>query len=76
MSIPTQTLDARGLQCPMPILRARRALNGLASGDTLKVLASDPGSIRDIASFCDQTGNRLVATVDHRGEISFLIRKL
>ena len=55
-------LDARGLNCPMPILRAKKALKDVAAGDTLKVLATDPGSVNDFESFCRTTGNELVKT--------------
>ena len=53
----TATLDARGLNCPLPILRTKKALNGLASGDTLHLISTDPGSVKDIDAFCQQTGN-------------------
>ncbi len=54
-------VDARGLNCPLPILRAKKALSDLASGQILKVVATDPGSQRDFAAFAKQTGNALVA---------------
>lgn len=69
------TLDARNLNCPLPILRTRKALNGLASGETLEVLATDPGSMKDIDSFCKQTGNTLVSTNEQQGQYTFVIRK-
>lgn len=69
------TLDARNLNCPLPILRTRKALNALASGDTLEVLATDPGSVKDIDSFCKQTGNTLVSTNEQQGQYTFIIRK-
>lgn len=69
------TLDARNLNCPLPILRTRKALNGLANGDTLEVLATDPGSVKDIDSFCKQTGNTLVSTNEQQGQYTFVIRK-
>lgn len=71
----TTTLDARGLNCPLPILRTRKALANLDSGDTLKVIASDPGSVRDIDSFCNQTGHSLIASNDEQGEFTFVIQK-
>jgi len=58
-------VDARGLNCPLPILRAKKALNDMASGDVLRVVATDPGSVRDFNAFARQTGNALVA---HTGE--------
>jgi len=55
-----QTLDARGLNCPLPILKAKKTLLGMAPGDTLEVLATDPGSIADFAAFCRMTGHLLL----------------
>lgn len=52
-------LDARGLQCPMPLLKAKQALNRMVCGDKLRVLATDPGSVRDFQVFCQQSGNVL-----------------
>ena len=57
---PTQEIDTRGLNCPLPILKAKKALAGLQSGDTLKVVSTDPGSVRDFQAFAKQTGNELV----------------
>ena len=54
-------VDARGLQCPLPILRAKKALSTLGSGKLLRVLATDPGSVRDFQAFARQTGNELIA---------------
>jgi len=53
-------IDARGLTCPLPILRAKKALSDMVSGEVLKVLATDPGSVRDFQAFARQTGNELV----------------
>ncbi|UJS26067.1 sulfurtransferase TusA family protein [Thiothrix winogradskyi] len=75
MTTATQTLDARGLNCPLPILRTKKALNTLSAGDTLEVRASDPGSVKDMQAFCQQTGNELVSANDANGEYAFLIRK-
>ena len=55
-----QELDTRGLNCPLPILKAKKALAGLTSGQLLKVVSTDPGSLRDFQAFCRQTGNELV----------------
>lgn len=57
---PTEELDTRGLNCPLPILKAKKALAGLRSGDTLRVVSTDPGSVRDFQAFARQTGNELV----------------
>ena len=55
-----QELDTRGLNCPLPILKAKKALTTMASGDVLKVVSTDPGSVRDFQAFARQTGNELV----------------
>jgi tRNA 2-thiouridine synthesizing protein A len=74
MSNYTEELDARGLNCPLPILRAKKALNTLTSGDTLHILATDPGSIKDFESFSKQTGNELLESKEISGEFSFVIK--
>jgi tRNA 2-thiouridine synthesizing protein A len=56
----TKELDARGLNCPLPILKAKKALADMSSGDTLKVIATDAGSVRDFQAFAKQTGNELL----------------
>lgn len=77
MSLQTNaTLDARGLNCPMPILRTRKALLGMESGETLTVISSDPGSVKDMGSFCAQTGDELVENSANEQEFIFIIRKL
>jgi tRNA 2-thiouridine synthesizing protein A len=53
-------LDTRGLNCPLPILKAKKALAEMTSGQTLKVVATDPGSVRDFQAFARQTGNELI----------------
>jgi tRNA 2-thiouridine synthesizing protein A len=70
-----QTLDARGLNCPLPILRAKKTLNAMQSGDTLKVVSTDPGSLKDMAAFCTQTGNTLLSSQQAGGEFEFFVRK-
>jgi tRNA 2-thiouridine synthesizing protein A len=55
-----QVLDAKGLNCPLPILRAKKALAGMPAGNTLEIVATDPGSIKDFEAFCRTTGNELV----------------
>ena len=71
----TQTLDARNLNCPLPILRTKKALNSLQTGELLKIQATDPGSVKDLSSFCEQTGNELVSSESGDGEFIFVIRK-
>ncbi len=68
-------LDARGLNCPLPILRAKKSISQLGEGQTLKVLSTDPGSVKDFESFCKQTGNELLRSVEDNGEFTFLIKK-
>lgn len=70
-----QELDARGLNCPLPILRAKKAIASLAAGKVLKIMASDPGSVKDFESFCKQTGHELLDSNEAGGEFEFLIRK-
>ena len=70
-----QTLDARGLNCPLPILRTKKTLNAMTSGDTLKVVSTDPGSLKDMVAFCSQTGNALLSSQQAGGDYEFLIRK-
>jgi tRNA 2-thiouridine synthesizing protein A len=68
-------LDARGLNCPLPILRAKKSLAGLAAGQVLHIVATDPGSVKDFEAFCKQTGNALVSSGESGGTYTFEIRK-
>jgi len=68
-------LDARGLDCPLPILRTKKTLNDMESGQTLRILATDPGSVRDFQAFSRQTGNELLEHFAADGEFRFLLRK-
>jgi tRNA 2-thiouridine synthesizing protein A len=68
-------LDARGLNCPLPILRAKKALNEMGSGQTLHIIATDPGSVRDFEAFAKQTGNALIESSEANGEFSFVLKK-
>lgn len=68
-------VDARGLNCPLPILRTKKALNSMESGQVLRVLATDPGSVRDFQAFSRQTGNALIASSAEKDEFHFLLRK-
>ena len=70
----TQTLDTSGLNCPLPILKTKKALKGMSSGETLELLATDPGSVADIAAFCNQTGNDLVESSEDGGTYRFVIK--
>jgi tRNA 2-thiouridine synthesizing protein A len=68
-------LDARGLNCPLPILRTKKALADMQSGDVLKVLATDPGALKDFQSFSKQTGHELVSHSEENREFTFFMRK-
>ena len=69
-------IDTRGLNCPLPILKAKKALSGMQSGQLLRVLATDAGSMRDFQAFARQTGNELVAQVQgDGGVISHMLRR-
>jgi tRNA 2-thiouridine synthesizing protein A len=70
-----QELDATGLNCPLPILRAKKALGGMASGQVLHIIATDPGSVKDFEAFAKQTGNALVESKEEGGKFKFLIKK-
>lgn len=75
MSEVTQTLDTRGLNCPLPILRTKKALSALAAGEVLAVTSTDPGSVRDLASFCRETGHELMSSEEKSGDFVFHIKK-
>jgi tRNA 2-thiouridine synthesizing protein A len=68
-------VDARGLNCPLPILRTKKALNDMKSGQVLRILATDPSALRDFQAFAKQTGNELLQHVEHDGVFSFLVRR-
>lgn len=70
-----QELDARGLNCPLPILRAKKALTTLEGGQVLKIVATDPGSVKDFEAFASQTGNELISSSEENGEFHFLMKK-
>ncbi len=68
-------LDATGLTCPLPVLRARKALRDVAPGGLLEVRATDPAAVKDFAAFCEATGHTLVETTEAAGIYVFLMRK-
>ena len=68
-------LDARGLNCPLPILRAKKALAEVGSGQVLKILSTDPGSVKDFQAFSKQTGNTLLASDTADKEFIFFMKK-
>lgn len=67
-------LDTRGLNCPLPILKAKKALADMAAGQVLKVLATDPGALRDFQAFCKQTGHELLDAQQAGDETTVLMR--
>lgn len=71
----TTYLDATGLRCPLPVLRARKAMKGVAAGGLLEVAATDPGAVADFKSFCETTGDELVEWQENEGVFLFRIRK-
>ena len=68
-------LDARGLNCPLPILRAKKALNDMQSGQVLRILATDPGSVKDFQAFAKQTGNDLLSQAEANKEFTFFLKR-
>lgn len=72
-----ETVDATGLSCPLPILRAKKALATLSAGDVLRVITTDRGAVRDFQAFCKQTGNALLAQIDETERVThYLERRL
>ena len=70
-----RVLDARGLFCPMPIVKTNQAMKEMKTGEVIKVLATDPGSKRDFESWCRKTGNRLLSTSEKSGVYTYTIQK-
>ena len=68
-------LDVKGMACPLPVLRANKALRGMAPGERLRVLATDRASVADMQSFCRETGHALLAFSEESGVFSFVIRR-
>ena len=68
-------LDAKGLNCPLPILRAKKALKDVPVGGTLQVLATDPGAVKDFEAFCRTTGNQLLESKEQNKVFDFLIKR-
>lgn len=71
----TQTLDTKGMNCPLPILKTKKAIKGLNAGETLEVLSTDPGSVKDMEAFCKSTGNKLLSSKDEGGLYTYEIEK-
>ena len=69
-------LDASGLNCPLPILRAKKAISAMDAGQTLRIIATDPGSVKDFEAFAKQTGNELLESTEEGGKFCFLMKKV
>ncbi|MCG6954134.1 MAG: sulfurtransferase TusA family protein [Betaproteobacteria bacterium] len=68
-------LDARGLNCPLPILRAKKSLTDMQTGQVLKIVATDPGSVKDFEAFAKQTGNQLLSSSEENKEYTFYMKR-
>ena len=68
-------LDASGLNCPLPILRAKKALGEMEQGQVLKIIAADQGSVKDFEAFSRQTGNPLLSSAEEAGKFIFMLQK-
>jgi tRNA 2-thiouridine synthesizing protein A len=68
-------VDARGMACPLPLLKAKKALNGMVPGERLRVICTDPGSVRDFRVFCEQSGNLLLESSDADGVLTYVLQK-
>jgi tRNA 2-thiouridine synthesizing protein A len=68
-------LDARGMNCPLPILKTKKSLNDMTTGQVLKVVSTDCGSVKDMKAFAEQTGNTLVSQSEAKGEYIFFMKK-
>ncbi len=69
------TLDTKGLNCPLPVLKAKKAMKDLAAGERITVLATDPSSVKDFEAFCQATGDRLVDSSEDNGVFTYVIEK-
>ena len=68
-------LDATGLNCPLPRLRAQQAISARDAGQPLRIIATDPGTVKDLEAFCKQTGNELLSSGEEDGKFTFMIKK-
>ncbi len=71
-----KTLDTKGLNCPLPILKVKKAIQEIPVGGTLEVLATDPGAVQDFQSFCRQTKNELIEQTEDGGTYRFVIKRI
>lgn len=72
---PVQTVDAKGLACPLPILKAKKALSTMQPGEVLEVLTTDRHAVRDFQAFCKQTGNPLLLQIEHDGSVQHFLQR-
>ena len=75
MSDFDKELDTSGLNCPLPIIKAKKEINGMDAGQTLKIISTDPGAVKDFESFATQTGNELLNTEEKDNKFYFLLKK-
>ena len=75
MSDFDKELDTSGLNCPLPIIKAKKEINGMDAGQTLKIISTDPGAVKDFESFANQTGNELLNTEEKDNKFYFLLKK-
>lgn len=75
MEEEVRILDAQGLNCPMPLLKAKKALNEMSAGQHLRVIATDPGSVRDFEVFSRQSGHALLESTEEEGKFYYVLRK-
>tara|TARA_B100000586_G_C20067621_1_gene409196 strand:- start:101 stop:331 length:231 start_codon:yes stop_codon:yes gene_type:complete len=75
MSDYDRELDTSGLNCPLPIIKAKKEINSMDSGQTLKIIATDPGAVKDFESFSAQTGNELLESTENDGKFFFVLKK-
>ncbi|MFT4516470.1 MAG: tRNA 2-thiouridine synthesizing protein A [Gammaproteobacteria bacterium] len=75
MSDFDKELDTSGLNCPLPIIKAKKEINGMDAGQTLKIISTDPGAVKDFESFANQTGNELLSTEEKDNKFYFLLKK-
>ena len=70
-----ETIDTSGMNCPIPIMKAKKAIKSMNTGTTLEVISTDPGSVRDFEAFSRATGNELLETVEENGVFRFVLQK-
>ena len=75
MSDFDKELDTSGLNCPLPIIKAKKEINGMDAGQTLKIISTDPGAVKDFESFATQTGNEILSTEEKDNKFYFLLKK-